>query len=410
VTLPRAATCFLCVFLVSCATQPSRPPSIGEAYAGPSTLALHRDLTAKSPIAATVKHGDKLYILEYKHRLVKVRGPDGTEGWTDLRQLLTPEQMAGLRRMAESASQSPSQGAATVFELLNMHTEPSRSSPSFWQVPETAKVDVLAHKLTPRNQPAAPVVTPPPPKQVSPRRKSKERQTPAKIGPPPLPPAPKPPPNWLALSPKAETPKPAGAEASKGELKAAVSVPMDDWSLVRTADNKAGWVLTRMLTMSIPDEVAQYAEGHRITSYFALRSNQEGDAVKNDWLWTTIAKGGEPYEFDSFRVFVWSHKHHRYETAYVERNVTGHYPIEVINSGSVPSFSLVLESDDGGLVRKTYSFEGFRVRLVRKEPYVASLAGETPKSAASAALPQPAQKTRSLYSRLKDRVRQWFRK
>jgi hypothetical protein len=185
---------------------------------------------------------------------------------------------------------------------------------------------------------------------------------------------------------------------------------MDDWSLVRTADNKAGWVLTRMLTMSIPDEVAQYAEGHRITSYFALRPNQEGDAVKNDWLWTTIAKGGEPYEFDSFRVFVWSHKHHRYETAYVERNVTGHYPIEVINSGSVPSFSLVLESDDGGLVRKTYSFEGFRVRLVRKEPYVASLAGETPKSAASAALPQPAQKTRSLYSRLKDRVRQWFRK
>jgi hypothetical protein len=185
---------------------------------------------------------------------------------------------------------------------------------------------------------------------------------------------------------------------------------MDDWSLVRTADKKAGWVLTRMLTMAIPDEVAQYAEGHRITSYFALRPNKEGDTVKNDWLWTTIAKGGEPYEFDSFRVFVWSHKHHRYETAYIERNVVGHYPIEVSNTGDAPSFSLILEGDDGALVRKTYSFEGFRVRMVRKEPYAAaSQAVESPKAATIAPPPEPS-KTRSLYSRLKDRVRHMFGK
>ena len=40
---------------------------------------------------------------------------------------------------------------------------------------------------------------------------------------------------------------------------------MDDWNLVRTLDGKVGWVLTRPLSMAIPDEVAQYAEGHRIT-------------------------------------------------------------------------------------------------------------------------------------------------
>ncbi|HYL38365.1 MAG TPA: hypothetical protein VEV17_20775 [Bryobacteraceae bacterium] len=405
--LPRAATCFLLGLLVSCTTQPTRPPSLGEAYAGPSTLALRRDLAAKSPVAATVKHGDKLEIVEYRHRLVKVRTSDGTEGWTDLRQLLTPDQMAELGRVAENASQAPSQGAATVFELLNMHTEPSRSSPSFWQAPANAKVDVLAHKLTPRIQPAA-AIAPPPPKPV-PRRKSKDRQKQTKVGPPPLPPAPKPPPNWLALSvPKAEAPQ-ANPEASKPEPKPAASVPMDDWSLVRTADHKAGWVLTRMLSMAIPDEVAQYAEGHRITSYFALRPNQEGDTVKNDWLWTTITKGGEPYEFDSFRVFVWSHRHHRYETAYIERNVTGHYPIEVNTSGAAPSFSLILEGDDGSLVRKTYSFEGFRVRMIHKEPYRAPLAGENSKSAGSAPPPPPA-KARSLYARLKDGVRHLFGK
>jgi hypothetical protein len=60
--------------------------------------------------------------------------------------------------------------------------------------------------------------------------------------------------------------------------------------------------------------------------------------VKNNWLWTTITKGGQPYEFDSFRVFVWSLKHHRYETAYIERNVVGHYPVQVINAGSLAEF------------------------------------------------------------------------
>ena len=147
---------------------------------------------------------------------------------------------------------------------------------------------------------------------------------------------------------------------------------MDDWSLVRTQDHKAGWVLTRMLSMAIPDEVAQYAEGHRITSYFALGQTKDEDSDKTNWLWTTITKGLEPYEFDSFRVFVWSKKHHRYETAYIERNVVGHFPVEVNNSGAAPSFSLILEADDGQLVRKTYSFEGFRIRMTHKEPYAAS--------------------------------------
>jgi hypothetical protein len=185
-----------------------------------------------------------------------------------------------------------------------------------------------------------------------------------------------------------------------------VPQPTDDWSLVRTKDGKVGWVLTRALNMAIPDEVAQYAEGHRITSYFALSTSKDGADVKNDWLWTTITKGLEPYEFDSFRVFVWSRKHHRYETAYIERNVTGHFPVEVDNSGSVPRFSLILENDDGKLFRKTYTFEGYRIHMVAKTPYPSSPQA-APAHQVAAAPAQPA-KERSWYARMKDRVRRWF--
>ena len=53
---------------------------------------------------------------------------------------------------------------------------------------------------------------------------------------------------------------------------------MEDWNLVRTKDGKAGWVLSRMLVMAIPDEVAQYSEGARITSLFPSREPSEDEA------------------------------------------------------------------------------------------------------------------------------------
>ena len=409
-TLARAAICVSFGFLVSCGNQPVRTQSLGEAYAGPSSLPLRQDLSTKAPIVGTVKHGDKLDIVEYRHRLVKVRTPQGVEGWTDLRQLLTTEQMEGLRRMAESAAQFPSQGAATVFEPLNVHTEPNRVSPSFWQAPENSKVDVIGHKLTPRVQPAA--ATPAPVTKAAPtKRKAKTKQQ-IRIGPPPPPPSPKPPDNWQALSvPNAKTLQPKPPEAPptpKVELPPPPHVPTDDWSLVRSSDGKAGWVLTRMLTMAIPDEVAQYAEGHRITSYFPLSQSKDGDEVKSDWLWTTINKGLEPYEFDSFRVFVWSKRHHRYETAYIERNVVGHFPVSVTNANGVPSFTLILEDDNGKLEKKTYTFEGYRIRMVHKEPFAASPEPPAPRQIAAMPGAGHAPET-SLYSRLKARVRSLFR-
>jgi hypothetical protein len=107
-------------------------------------------------------------------------------------------------------------------------------------------------------------------------------------------------------------------------------------------------------------------------------------------------------------VFVWSRKHHRYETAYIERNVTGHFPVTVINSGDSPSFSLILENDDGQRVRKTYSFEGFRVRMVRKEPFTATSAEEVAKTEPAAAAAHAAVQHRSLYSQLREQARKLF--
>jgi hypothetical protein len=136
---------------------------------------------------------------------------------------------------------------------------------------------------------------------------------------------------------------------------------------------------------------------------------RDRDVVKNNWLWTTINKGGQPYEFDSFRVFVWSLKHHRYETAYIERNIVGYYPVQVSSTESSPSFSVVLEGVDGMRYRKTYSFDSFRIRMVAKELYTQDSEVDAAKPEAGTSAPGQTEVKRSWYARLRDRVHRLWR-
>jgi hypothetical protein len=376
----------LAALLVACSSH-SPQPSTGIAYAGPALLNLRKDLASKSPNVGNAKHGDKLEVLETRRRFVRVRTPQGIEGWTDTNLLLTQQQMDDLHRLAVSVAKLPSQGAATVFDTLNMHAEPSRQSPSFYQIPESGSVDVIGHRVAPRYPPAAPAA---PIRRINasanaPPKKPKSK-TQGNVPPPPMPAPPPPPPDWEQLSRPRAPQLPGYTEPAAKNA----STAMDDWSLVRLkdahssgakpdskadakADVKAGWVLSRMLQMSIPDEVAQYAEGHRITAYVALGdvNDKRWNEAKPNWLWTTASTGQLPYEFDSFRVFVWSAQRHRYETAHIERNVKGYYPVETqdVPGQDEKAFSLVLQDKDGALYKRTYAFSGFRVRMISKTPY-----------------------------------------
>ena len=247
---------------------------------------------------------------------MKVRTARGDEGWTEDYLLLSAAEIAALKQVERRALTMPSQGAASTYELLNVHTEPNRFSPSFLQIKEGEKVDVLAHVSAPRTPPERKALIPPRPR-LAPARKHAERSIrcrPCLLLPPPK--------NWKELS---RTPPEVAQEIAAD--RAAHAPPNDDWSLVRNSQGESGWVLTRRLYMAIPDEVAQYAEGHRITSYFPLTDVQDGDTVKHNWLWTTSAGGDHPYDFDSYRVFTWSLRRHRYETAFIQRNVEGYFPV-----------------------------------------------------------------------------------
>jgi hypothetical protein len=378
----------------------------GVAYAGPATLNLRKDLGAKASVIGSVKHGDRLEVLDTRRKFAKVRTAAGVEGWTDLSSLLSEQQMNDLRALAASAAKLPSQGAASVYDLLNIHAEPYRQSPSFFQIPEGGIVDVIGHRVTSHSAPPSASPKPAPVRRATASKKAAGKKTSATPLPLWVPAPPSPPKDWLELSKShAGLPGYARPQAALGTPPAT-----DDWALVRTRNGEVGWALARMLVMKIPDEVAQYAEGHRITAYLPLGEVKDPGETKNNWLWATASSGQLPYEFDSFRVFVWSSKRHHYETAYIERNVMGYYPLETepLPGQDEKAFSLVIEDKDGHLYKRTYGFSGYHVRMISKTLYQAPPPlPEVRATAGFDASPAPAPAVTSWGARFREWKKKW---
>lgn len=413
VVVRRVLIALVFLFLTGCGSEKHQAPVIGEAYVGPATLNVRQEIALRSPAVAVVHHGQRLEIIQRRRRFLKVRTPTGAEGWTDERMLLSAEEVGRLKNLSATAKKLPSQGRATTYDTLNVHTEPDRQSPSFFQIKPNEKFDMIAHELSARaGSPRKPIIARTAGAAKKPRKKGKQ----PKIPPPAPPQAPKPPSDWLDLS-KTDVPEGERKEEAGPE-------PMDDWSLVRAAGGQTGWVLTSRLFMAIPDDVAQYAERRRITSYFSLGAVKDDGEEKQHWLWTTIEHGLEPYDFDSFRVFVWVMRKtkHRYETAYIQRRVRGYFPVLLhpvkyaIGKGApqtYPGFSVCLESGDGRFSRRNYALLGNIVRAAGGETPCAPMekfggAHDGATRIATAAEPESANPAReSAYSRFKDRVGAW---
>jgi len=134
-----------------------------------------------------VKHGDRLEILQTRRKFIRVRAPDGKEGWTDERSLLASADMDALHDLSKQTEKMPNQGVGTTYQPLNVHTQPSMTSPSFVQLKENDKFAVLQSVLLPRTDAQRTPLIPPAPKKTKAPPKEKRK---SKV---PLPPPPKPP-------------------------------------------------------------------------------------------------------------------------------------------------------------------------------------------------------------------------
>jgi len=350
------------LFLAGCGDDPNREPVLAEAFIAPATLQLRAELVARAPLVASLKHGDRVEIIGRRRRFYKIRTSTGAVGWTDSWQLLSTSGMEHLRDLSRETGEAPSQGLATVFDTLNVHTAPNRQAPAIFQITPGAKVTVIAHQLAPRApyRPPAPLM----PALASELAASKRAKRQPQYPPPPRPAAPPVPKNWIEMSggPPPVTEPPVQAVT-------AAPVVNELWTLVRSREGRSGWVLARMLMMDLPDAVAQYAERARIAAFFRVSETVDKSGVSHPgWLWATASRPGA--DFDCLRLFSWNTRRERYETSYIERNLNGFLPILIDRrrAGDAIEFTVVMMEKDGSLQTRVYSINGFRVRLAGRRP------------------------------------------
>jgi SH3-like domain-containing protein len=272
--------------------------------------------------AGMVHNGEPVEILEKSRRFVKVKSPRGEVGWIEQRYLVEGAIFEGFEKLAKENAKLTVQAKGTTRASLNMHLTPGRDTEHLFQLKDGEKVDILKRataEKAPKNVPAA----------------MKQK---------------------LAAAKKDDKPEAPPA--------------LEDWSLVRDGQGRTGWVLSRMVDLDVPLEVAQYSEGQRIVAYFVLNKVQDEDKQVAQYIvLLTDNKDGQPWDYDQARIFTWNLKRHRYETAYRERKLFGMFPVRVGSEdfgkeGVLPVFVLRVKDDDGKTVEKKYRLIGPIVRRV----------------------------------------------
>jgi len=262
------------------------------------------------------KNGDRVDVLDREKRFAKVRTASGAEGWVEQRYLVTQQVFDQFQKLRQQEKDSPVEGTAATRNETNLHVEPGRDTDHLYQESQGAKVEVLKRATVEKGLAAGAIKT------------------------------------------------------SSGVKEVKPAVPMEDWWLVRDAQGHVGWVLGRMIDLDVPLEVAQYAEGQRITACFELNQVTDGDKKVPQYLaLLSESKDSLPYDYDQARVFTWNVRRHRYETAYRERHIEGMLPAtvgreEFDKEGNLPVFILRLKDDNGNIVEHKYKLNTPIVRRV----------------------------------------------
>jgi hypothetical protein len=267
----------------------------------------------------TVKNGERVDVLEREKRFSRVRTADGVEGWIEQRYLVDQQTYDGLQKLTKENLNDPVQAPGVLRSDTNLHLTPGRETEHLYQLSAGAKVSALK-RATAEKQPGT-----------------------------------------------ASTPPKPGGKTSGPVL--------EDWWLVRDAQNRVGWVLGRMVDIDVPLDIAQYAEGQRIVAFFVLdqvRDPGKESADKNVSQYlcaVTEPRDGLPYDYDQIRVFTWNIKRHRYETAYREHGLSGVLPVTVTGEdfgkeGTLPVFILRVKDDSGNVSERKYKLNTPMVRRV----------------------------------------------
>jgi len=314
-----AATLCLTVTISFVACNRGRGRVLEVAYVAAVQANLRDQVAAVYEKAGVVKNGDRVEVLDHDRRFVKVRTATGATGWIEQRYLVGQDVYDQIQKLTADNQNDPVQAQGATRNDTNLHVEPGRDTEHLYQISSGEKLSLL------------------------------KRGTAEKAG-------------SVAAAPRATPTSNSPDKKRPGPI-------VEDWWLVRDSHNRVGWVLSRMIDLDVPLDIAQYAEGQRIVAFFVLNQVLDGDKKVAQYLTVvTEPKDGLPFDFNQIRVFTWNVKRHRYETAYRER-MEGVLPVTVSQEnfdkeGVLPVFTIRVKDDAGNVIERKYKLNTPMVRRV----------------------------------------------
>jgi len=390
----------LCLFVFSMGCNRLRKVEHESVYVSGRPTYLHDRVAAVSNRVAEVVNGQQLEVLERGRHFLKVKTQKNEIGWIEEHYVIDAKTYDSFAQLATGHKQDPVVATATVRDDVYLHNLPGRETEHFYLLPGNTKVQLLARAVVPKVASAASSSAA---KSSAPKTQAALPQQ-AKSGAPsgtPLNAPTKP-------AAQASTSKPAPPSASPAPALADPdSVAMEDWWLVRDTQGHFGWLLAGRVDVDVPDEVGVFAEGQRMVGAYVLTKLTDRQATTPDQQvpeYVTVLsppKSGLPFDFDQVRVFTWSMKRHRYETAFRLHPIQGFLPVTVGSQatpgGSVPTFSFQIADGQNlavdpatGVARpaapRTIRYEMIDTQVKRIGPDMAPIPvshpeGEKPKSA-----------------------------
>jgi hypothetical protein len=294
-------------------------------YVSARQMYLHDRVAAVSNRVAEVVNGEPLEVLERGRRFLRVKTQKNEVGWIEQHAVIDAEEYDKFKDLAQEHRQDPVVATAIVRDDIYLHIAPGRESEHFYLLAANAKVELLARACAPKSgalpvaqsMRAAPALAAPRPAGESMVRANAR---PVAVTSPPLP-------------AKPDTPPPV----------------LEDWWLVRSGDGETGWLLSSRVDVDVPDDVAQYAEGQRMVGAYKIATVTDPESsFPNHEVpeYVTVLgppRAGLPFDFDQVRVFTWSLRHHRYETAFRLHPINGYLPVHIsrmpVKDGTAPAFS-----------------------------------------------------------------------
>ena len=349
-SLPARALFLSLSFLApACGCARFHPQPHETVYVSARQINLHDRVAAVSNRVAEVVNGQPLEVLERGRRFLKVKTQKNEIGWIEERAVIDAKTNDAFVQLAAQHKQDPVVATGAVRDDIYLHLLPGRDTEHFYLLGANAKVQLLARASVPKT--AAPSfgspakrTAPKPPVSggtPSPASASVRATTPAAAKP------------FLSASPGA-APVPG---PSVGPAVVQPPVIMEDWWLVRDPQGRAGWLLAGRVDVDVPDAIGVYAEGQRIVGAYVLTkvtdpdSDAPGNQVPEYVTVLSPPKSGLAFDFDQVRVFTWSLKRHRYETAFRLHPIQGYLPVRTgfqpgSGGSSLPTFSFQIANGE----------------------------------------------------------------